>query len=82
MSRFAYDKDERVKAQKVIEESIKIINGLKGIDDQDAKKFLTDEAFLAMKKDPIRKLGPTTETTYPWNILDYMFYIPLEKQDC
>jgi hypothetical protein len=79
MSRFEFDKEKRSQAEKSILPFVKTTKGFKGIDDEDSKKLLTSQAYAAMKKDPIRKLGPTVDSTYPWNIVDYMFYIESDE---
>lgn len=38
----------------------------------DCLRLLGTIRFLAMRSDPIRRLGPVAETVYPWNLVDYM----------
>lgn len=33
---------------------------------------LLGETFAVLLRDPIRKLGPTKDTVYPWNVIDYL----------
>ena len=39
---------------------------------EDARDLLGADDFMRMCKDPIRNLGPNTETFYPWNVVDYL----------
>lgn len=39
---------------------------------KDAATILGDEVFGRLRADKIRCLGPTPDTVYPWNVIDYM----------
>lgn len=45
----------------------------------DAMKLLGESRFAAMVDDPIRGVGPTEATFYPWNVADYL---QLEETPC
>lgn len=40
--------------------------------DDEARHLLGDADFARMKSDAIRSLGPRPNTTYPWNVVDYL----------
>lgn len=42
----------------------------KAVTHADAQRLLGDEEFAALLKSPICSQGPTTETIYPWNVID------------
>jgi hypothetical protein len=44
-----------------------------------ARALLGDEKWERLQKDRVRFLGPTANTIYPWNIVDYMQDIQRER---
>ncbi len=42
------------------------------VPDRFAVVLLGRDAFDIMKADPVRGLGPFADTTYPWNVVDYL----------
>lgn len=37
-------------------------------------KQILGDRFDLLLADPIRRLGPTAESIYPWNVVDYMIH--------
>lgn len=42
-----------------------------GVQQSDVTRLLGDRAAM-LRSDPIRKLGPTPDFVYPWNVVDYL----------
>ena len=45
----------------------------------DCLQLLGPERFLTLRSDPIRRLGPKSETVYPWNVIDYLSSVTNKK---
>ena len=48
------------------------INQYSAVSFTDCKMLLGDERFAMLLSDPVRRLGPTDSTVYPWNLVDYL----------
>jgi hypothetical protein len=48
------------------------IRGYAAVRHADAKALLGDEWFAKLMADKIRRLGPTDNSVYPWNVTDYL----------
>jgi hypothetical protein len=44
------------------------------------QQLLTESAFKRMQKDPLRKHGPSKDTVYPWNVVDYLVELAEEPK--
>ena len=66
----------------VIEPFIETIGNYQCIPLATVEALLGKERAAALLKDPIRKLGPTKDTIYPWNVADYLQYpeLGMEKR--
>ena len=48
------------------------VNGYQAVDKLDALRLLGEERLAELLADKIRCLGPTKDTIYPWNVIDYL----------
>jgi hypothetical protein len=69
VERPAMSRDE---ATVVVHQLIVTIDGYAGVPLAEAEKVLGEARYAAMMADKIRSKGPTTETVYPWNVVDYL----------
>jgi len=62
---------DRNEAELAVSEVEIKVNQFRAVTDQSARDLL-GEKYEWMTGDPIRRLGPTDDTFYPWNVVDYM----------
>lgn len=62
----------RSEAQAIVDAVTFSVDQFKAVDFFDCLRLLGPERFLMLRSDPIRRLGPRTETVYPWNLVDYL----------
>ena len=62
----------RSEAQAIVDAVTFMVEQFKAVDFSDCIRLLGPERFLLLRSDPIRRLGPKSETVYPWNLVDYL----------
>jgi hypothetical protein len=62
----------RLVAQETVDAVTFKVEQYSAVSFEDCLRLLGSVRFLAMRADPIRRLGPVAETVYPWNLVDYM----------
>ena len=62
----------REEAQVKVDAVTYLIDQYKAVSTEDVLILIGAERLEQMQHDPIRKLGPTAETFYPWNVVDYI----------
>jgi len=63
---------DRKDAQKIVDEVTIKVNQFKAVSLEDCLRLLETQKFLLLRQDPIRRAGPSKETVYPWNVVDYL----------
>lgn len=62
----------RDKAEEYTKEVTIDINGFKAVLKSDAMKLLACERYRLLLLDPIKRIGPSKDSIYPWNVIDYL----------
>jgi hypothetical protein len=62
----------RDKAEEFTKQVTVDIRGFKAVAKSDAKKLLACERYRLLMLDPIKRVGPTNDSIYPWNVVDYL----------
>jgi len=60
----------REEAEALVAPYIISVQQYQAVSHADAKLLLGDTWFDKIMADPIRRLGPTSDTIYPWNVAD------------
>lgn len=61
----------RADAQELVDRYTVAVQQYRGVPQSDVTRLLGDRAAM-LRSDPIRKLGPTPDFVYPWNVVDYL----------
>lgn len=65
---------DRAEAQKIVDTYVFKVEQYRAVSHMDALKLLGENRFGRLMDDAIRGVGPTKDTIYPWNVVDYMLY--------
>ena len=65
-------KMSRPEAQELVRPHVRMINQYQSIPRCLVIGFIGYDEYMRLEKDPIRRLGPTEDTVYPWNVVDYL----------
>lgn len=69
---------DRKEAEQQVAPYVTRIRQFQAVSHADALALLGEERFERMLKSPIRSLGPTPETVYPWNVADFIQHPDLD----
>ena len=72
---------DRQKATELISPFISNIEGHKGVSYEKCIELLGEERFMVLKNDNLRNKGPAEEYIYPWNVIDYLIFEHLSKDN-
>ena len=62
----------RSEAEKIVSAFTFKVNQYCAVSINDCFLLLGEKKTHALLSDPIRKLGPSSTTVYPWNVVDYL----------
>lgn len=70
----------RAEAESKVTPFVQMVGPYQAMCHADAKQLLGAEGFERLTKDAIRRLGPTAETVYPWNVADCLMILDSEQK--
>ena len=62
----------RSDAERIAAPFVQQINQYQAIPYDSVKQLLGEETFATLLADKVRGCGPTRDTIYPWNVIDYL----------
>jgi hypothetical protein len=63
---------ERIEAEAVVATHIVMVEQYQAVPRSVAEELLGVERYGRLLRDKVRNLGPTADTVYPWNVVDYI----------
>ena len=68
----SYGQELRSEASAMVDAVAILVGPYKGVGLEQVESLLGVDRTTRLLADPIRRLGPNTETVYSWNVVDYL----------
>jgi len=73
-------KQKRAEAEATVRPLIIQFAQYQGVQLDEIAKLLSVEQYAKLIDDPIRGIGPTRDSIYPWNVIDYLMEEPKKEE--